>query len=715
MPGSKVPIRIQSKKKDSFSYKILKTNPLIPEDFKGKYVNRELSLVAFNERVLTLSQHSSVPILERLKYLSIVANNLDELFEIRVAGLKARIQESTDKETLPDGLTIGETLLSIGKRTQELVRNQYQILTKELIPSLKKENIYIGNYNSLNKIQKKWCLAYFRNEVLPILTPLGLDPSHPFPRVVNKSLNFIIEMDGKDSYGRTGRLAILSAPRSLSRIIEVQKKLPEEKKTFVILSSLIEANAELIFPGMKILGIYQFRVTRNSDLYVDDEEVTDLRKALKGELSQRNYGNAVRLEVTEGISDICISKLLTEFKLNKEDCFLVNGPVNLGRLLQLPTLIDRPDLKFKPFTPLYPPFLRKGLKIFEYLKNEDLVLHHPYECFDVVAEFINSAADDPSVVAIFQTIYRTGSTSGLMRSLINAVNKGKEVTVIVELMARFDEETNINWASKLEEIGAHVVFGVVGNKTHAKMCLVVRKEENRLTRYCHLGTGNYHPKTARLYTDFSLLTNDPVICGEVHEIFQRLTGLGKTKRFKKIWQSPFKLHKNVLTSIKNEIKIARAGGKARIVARMNSLVECKVIDALYEASKNGVSIELLVRGVCMLRPGLSGLSENIIVRSTVGRFLEHSRIFYFRNAGQDDLFISSADWMDRNFFRRVEIAVPIINKKLKRRIFREGLSVHFTKGSNNWKMRKDGSYVTRRQVNDVNLSSQERLLKKYSS
>ena len=364
--------------------------------------------------------------------------------------------------------------------------------------------------------------------------------------------------------------------------------------------------------------------------------------------------------------------LLTEFKLEKKDCYLVDGPVNLGRLITLPDCVVKPNLKFKFFSPKYPEYLKGGELLFDYLKREDVLLHHPYECFDVVAEFINNAAEDKNVVAIFQTIYRTGSTSGLMRSLINAVNKGKEVTVILELMARFDEETNINWASKLEEIGAHVVFGVVGNKTHAKMCLIVRQEGKKLIRYCHLGTGNYHPKTAKLYTDFSLLTSNKSISAEIHEIFQRLTGLGKVKSLRHIWQSPFRLHKNVIRAIKNEMTITKGGGQGKIVARMNSLVETQVIDALYEASKCGVSIELLVRGVCMLRPGVSGLSDNITVRSTVGRFLEHSRIFFFRNNGKNDLFLSSADWMDRNFFRRVEIAFPIFNERLKKEYLMKG-------------------------------------------
>ena len=694
--------------------RLSKTEPLLPNQSSGRYINRELSLISFNERVLSLSHEPSIPILERLKYLCIVANNLDELFEIRVAGLKARSHEELENSYLPDGLTIKRTLDILGKRTQSLVQLQYKILNQSVIPELKKEGINLLDFKELNRQQKRWSSTYFKNNVLPILTPLGLDPLHPFPKVLNKSLNFIIEMRGKDSYGRKGRVAIVQAPRLLSRIIEIPRKNDELSITFINLSSLIEAHASEIFPGMEILGIFQFRVTRNSDLYVDDEEVTDLRQALKGELSQRNYGDAVRIETDNSISNFCLDYLLTEFKLEKKDCYLINGPVNLGRLITLPDCIENPKLKFKFFSPKYPDYLKGEEVIFDYLKKNDILLHHPYECFDVVAEFINNAAEDKNVVAIFQTIYRTGSTSGLMRSLINAVNKGKEVTVILELMARFDEETNINWASKLEEIGAHVVFGVVGNKTHAKMCLIVRQEEKKLVRYCHLGTGNYHPKTAKLYTDFSLLTSNKPVCAEIHEIFQRLTGLGKVKPLRNIWQSPFKLHKNVIRAIKNEMAICKSGGKGKIIARMNSLVETKVIDTLYEASKCGVSINLLVRGVCMLRPGVPGLSDNISVRSTVGRFLEHSRIFYFRNNGQNDLFLSSADWMDRNFFRRVEIAFPILDEVLRKRVFEEGLQLHFTESSNNWRMSSDGSYLLRKGSSNQIISCQDGLLKKYS-
>tara|TARA_E500000178_G_scaffold356115_1_gene431750 strand:+ start:12979 stop:15114 length:2136 start_codon:yes stop_codon:yes gene_type:complete len=703
-----------TEEKENYKYAFSAVDRLTVEtNASSKYVNRELSLVSFNERVLAMCQNRKTPLLERLKYLCIVSSNLDELFEIRVAGFKAQMLSNSHNNKTPDGLTVKNTFLAVKNRTQKLVKLQYDFLNKHLLPNLTKQEIFLLPYKSLNSVQKKWATSFFRKEVLPILTPIGLDPAHPFPRVLNKSLNFIIEMVGKDSYGRTGRIAILQAPRALPRVIPLPKKITDNKSYFLLLSSFIEEHFADIFPGMQVKGIYQFRVTRNSDLFVDEEEVTDIRQALRGELSQRNYGDAVRLEVSQSISAICLNLLKREFDLTDDDCYKVNGPVNLVRLNQLYDLIDKPLLKFKVFTPSYPKLLSNTKCIFQNIKSQDVLLHHPYECFDVVANFIKTAAEDSSVVAISQTIYRTGSTSELMQHLITAAKKGKEVTAIVELMARFDEETNISWASKLEETGAHVVFGVVGNKTHAKMCLVVRKEKSGLKRYCHLGTGNYHPKTTRAYTDFGLLTADPKICSEVHEVFHQLTGLGKAKPLKYLWQSPFNLHSNVIKAINREIKHAKLGRKAKIIARMNSLVEIKTINALYNASKAGVSIDLLVRGVCMLRPGVPGLSENIRVRSTIGRFLEHSRIYFFKNDGNDDLLLSSADWMDRNFFRRVEIAFPVRDERLKKRVLYEGLKVHFLDNTLAWTMKSDGSYQIRRNLGDNNFASQEKLLEKF--
>ncbi len=682
--------------------------------FSKKYLNRELALVSFNERVLAMSELETVPILERLKYLSIVSNNLDELFEIRVSGLKARMSSTNIVEKTPDGFNIIDTYEAVLTRIQKLVARQYNILNKKIIPCLSNHDIVIHTQNTLNLKQKNWAKKYFVKEIYPILTPIGLDPAHPFPKVQNKSLNFIIVLDGKDSFDRAGRIAILQAPRSLPRILKLPSEMSEHSNEFVMLSVFVEEFINYVFPAMQIKGFFQFRVTRNSDLFVDDEEVTDLRKALRGELSQRNYGDAVRLEVSSNITESCLKLLKTEFNLNEKDCFKVTGPVNLVRLIKLPELIEKPNLKFELFKPDNSGYFREDQNLFKKIKQSDILLHHPYQSFDMVADFISSAANDPTVVAISQTIYRTGSTSELMKSLVSAAEKGKEVTAVVELMARFDEETNINWASKLEETGAHVIFGVVGNKTHAKMCLVIRKESNGLQRYVHLGTGNYHPKTARQYTDFGLITCNPRICFEVQQVFHQLTGLGKPKPLKLLWQSPFKLHSNVIKSINKEIGYAKNGVKAYIIAGMNSLVEIKTINALYKASQSGVKIDLIVRGVCMLRPGIPGLSENISVISTIGRFLEHSRIFYFRNNGAEDVFLSSADWMDRNFFRRVEIAFPILDKQLKKRVIDEGLKIHLKDNSLSWKMKQDGSYKIRRNMNKKKFSSQDYLLSKFT-
>ena len=681
------------------------TTKIEPEHF----LNRELSLLAFNERVLAMAEEKTVPALERLKYICIVASNLDELFEIRVSGIKAQIRTHPDL-LQDDGYTPLTTFKAVSDRAHVLVNRQYGILNDSIFPLLEGEGIHFHLASSLNPAQRQWAHRYFVTEVLPVLTPIGLDPTHPFPRVLNKSLNFIVELEGKDSYGRESGVAVVQAPRALPRLVAMPAEISGYPHGFMMLSSIVQGFVGELFPGMNMVGVHQFRVTRNSDLFVDEEEVTDLRQALRGELSQRQFGDAVRLEVSEGTSQRVLKLLCREFALDESDCYRVRGPVNLGRLMQLPDLVDRADLKFAPFNPKYPPeFLEDDL--FSVIRKKDILLHHPYDSFAAVSDFIRHAAQDPQVVAIKQTIYRTGQTSELMESLLGAARSGKEVSVVVELMARFDEETNINWASRLEEAGAHVVFGVVGNKTHAKMCLVVRREKSGMCRYAHLGTGNYHPRTAKLYTDFGIFTAQPDICADVHEIFQQLTGLGRAKPLKYLWQSPFTLHQRVLASIAREAKNAKAGKPAYMIAKMNSLVERQVIEALYAASQAGVKIDLIIRGVCMLRPKLAGLSENITVRSTVGRFLEHSRIFYFKNGGKDDVFLSSADWMDRNFFRRVELAFPILDGALKKQVINEGLKVHLRDNALAWSMKSDGSYTIRRAKGEKRRASQELLLK----
>ncbi|MGA1476888.1 MAG: polyphosphate kinase 1 [Burkholderiaceae bacterium] len=681
---------------------------------EGHFINRELSLLAFNERVLSLAMDPAVPLFERLRYVCIVSSNLDELFEIRVSGLKAKLkQQPTAAEA--DGSTAEESFNKIAARAQQLVAQQYEVLNNSILPQLAERDVVLHFLADFSAQQREWAHKYFMEEVLPVLTPIGLEPSHPFPRVLNKSLNFIVTLEGDDSYGRSSKLAVLQAPRILSWVTPVPKDISGHRFGFMMLGSIVHNGVGELFPGMTVTGIYQFRVTRNSDLFVDDEEVTDLREALRGELSQRQFGDAVRLEVSDTMPEDVVHRLLSEHHLTEKDCYRVKGPVNLVRMMNIPDLIDMPELKFPAYTPVYPSSF-SAQEPFELIAKSDLLVHHPYESFSTVTDFIAAAARDPAVVAISMTIYRTGQTSEIMESLITAARSGKEVTAVVELMARFDEETNISWASRLENVGAHVVFGVVGNKTHAKMCLVVRREKTGLKRYVHLGTGNYHPRTARLYTDFGLFTADPMLCADAHEVFHQLTGLGKARPLRKLWQSPFTLHSQIIKAIRREVAIAKSGGRALVIAKMNSLVEPEVIEALYKASQAGVKVDLIVRGVCMLRPGIKGLSDNIRVRSVIGRFLEHSRIFYFRNNGADDLYLSSADWMDRNFFRRVEIAVPVLNRTLKQRVLREGFRVHLQPSAQAWQMRPDGSYELKRPRGSAGvgtakhaLSSQEQL------
>ena len=552
--------------------------------------------------------------------------------------------------------------------------------------------------------------GYFVHEMMPLLTPIGLDPSHPFPRVLNKSLNFVVQLDGRDAFGRNSGIAIVQAPRLLPRVIELPAKLAGGPYGFVLLTSILQAFVATLFEGMTVLGSYSFRVTRNSDLFLEEEEIKDLRAALQGELPQRHFGDAVRLEITEGCPPALENLLQQEFALGDDDVYRVNGPVNLVRLMQVPDLVERPELKFASFYPGVPKAVEKRADFFKSIRKNDILLHHPYQSFNPVIQFLEQAADDPDVVAIKQTVYRTGTDSVLMQYLIEAARRGKEVTVVVELLARFDEETNLNWAAKLEEVGAHVVYGVVGYKTHAKMLLLVRREEGKLRRYAHLSTGNYHPRTAKLYTDFGLFTANEKICTDVNEVFKQLTGLGKGSELNHLWISPFSLHANILQAIQSEIKLAKAGKPAQIIAKMNSLVEPLVVEALYAASQAGVKIDLIVRGMCALRPGVPGMSENIRVRSIIGRLLEHHRIFYFRNDGQEDVFLSSADWMERNFFRRIETCIPILDKRLKARVIKEGLRTYLADNVQSWEMNADGEYNRKVSRGGIRRSAQAQLI-----
>ncbi|MGH8718124.1 MAG: polyphosphate kinase 1 [Burkholderiales bacterium] len=653
------------------------------------FLNRELCQLEFNRRVLAQTEDEATPLLERLRFLSIVSSNLDEFFEIRVAGLKAQIALGAVGAG-PDGLTARAALTQVAQATHDLVARQYSLLNQELLPALSEQGIRFLRRPSWSSAQAEWIRDYFFREVMPVLTPIGLDPAHPFPRVLNKSLNFAVELSGRDAFGRNSAIAIVQAPRALRRVITLPREISQCEYGFVFLSSILHAHVGELFSGMTVLGCYQFRATRNSELYVDEEETKNLRIALQGELPQRHFGDAVRLEVAENCSPEMADFLLGQFKLEADDLYRVDGPVNLVRLMNVPERVDRPDLKFPPFTPGLPAALVKREDLFEAIRGGDILLHHPFQSFKPVVNFMKQAARDSQVLAIKQTVYRAGADSELLETLVKAAQSGKEVTVVVELLARFDEEANINWASRLEDAGAHVVYGVVGHKTHAKMAMVLRREEDKLRRYVHLGTGNYHSRTATLYTDFGLFTVNEEICADVNQVFLQLTGLGRAGKLLHLWQSPFTLHKEIVRAIEHEAEFAKTGARCGISAKMNALLEPEIIEALYAASQMGVQIDLAVRGVCALRPGIPGLSENIRVRSVIGRFLEHARIFYFR--GADRVHLSSADWMDRNFFRRIEVCFPVLDSKLKQRVIREGLKAYFADNCRAWEMDSQGHY-----------------------
>jgi polyphosphate kinase len=674
------------------------------------FLNREMQALAFNRRVLAQAEDTGVPLLERLKFLCIVSSNLDEFFEIRLSGVKEQIKLGAAAAG-PDGLTPLEVFKQVAEAAHEIVDRQYKLLNDEILPALARQQIHFFRRSEWTPAQQQWIREYFFREMMPVLTPIGLDPAHPFPRVFNKSLNFAVELEGRDAFGRDSRAAIVQAPRVLPRVIRLPREVTPGPNDFIFLTSILHAHVGELFTGMNVLGCYQFRVTRNSDLFVEEEEVKDLRKALQGELPQRHFGDAVRLEVADNMTESMRGFLLAQFGLEPDDLYAVAGPVNLVRLMNIPELVERPDLEYPSFTPGLPKPLAKGRDLFQVIRRNDVLLHRPFQSFAPVIEFIRQAAKDPQVVAIKQTVYRTGTDSVIMQTLIDAARAGKEVTVVVELMARFDEEANINWAARLEEVGAHVVYGVVGHKTHAKMALVVRREDGKLVRYVHLGTGNYHPRTARFYTDFDLLTCSEQVCADVNEVFQQLTGLGKATKLRLVWQAPFTLHQKVLEGIDNEARIARSGKPARIVAKMNALLEPQVIEALYKASQAGVKVDLIIRGVCALRPGVPGLSENIRVRSIIGRFLEHTRVFEFKGGGQTLVYLSSADWMDRNFFRRIELSFPILDPKLKRRVVREGLKPYLDDNTQAWDMQPDGSFKRARRGRKKANSAQAALLK----
>lgn len=665
---------------------------VLPLDDPTYYSNRELSWLGFNRRVMELATKLSVPLLERLRYLCICSSNLDEFFEVRVAGLQQQVALGMPQPG-PDGMGPQEQLRAIAEEAHAIVKRQYKILNKQVLPELEEAGIRFIRRGEWSKAQSKWIRDYFRNEVIPVVSPLGLDPAHPFPRLINKSLNFVVTLEGVDPFGRDINVAVLQAPRVLPRIIRLPKKVADGADDFVFLSSVIHAHVEELFPGMEITGFHQFRVTRNTDLFVEEEEIDDLLSAIKGELPQRNFGQAVRLEVADTCPDDAVDYLLSKFKLTRGDVFQVHGPVNLSRLAGVLDQVDRPDLKFPVFNPVTPKQLSGEVGIFESISHNDILLHHPYQSFAPVVEFLRQAARDPNVLAIKQTVYRTGSGSPIIEALMDAARVGKEVTVVVELRARFDEEANVSLADKLHHAGCQVVYGMVGYKTHAKLSLVVRREGQQLVRYAHLGTGNYHVATARAYTDYGLMTRDPDLTEDVHKVFMQITGAGQVGQFQKLLVAPNNLLSKSLEMIRREADHARAGKPARIAARMNSLIEQKIIQELYTASQAGVQIDLVVRGMCSLRPGVPGVSDNIRVRSVLGRFLEHSRVFYFHNDGEPDMYLSSADWMPRNLYRRVETAFPIESPEQRGTILEESIEIYLRDNAYAWELQADGSYA----------------------
>ena len=675
------------------------------------FFNRELSLLEFNRRVLEQAKDDSVPLLERLRFLCIAASNLDEFFEIRVAGLKQQLAYGATQRG-PDNLGPGEQLQRISERVHDLVDDQYRVLNDMLIPTLEEEHIRFIRRRDWGKRHADWIKRYFARELVPVLSPIALDPAHPFPRVLNKSLNFIVTLEGKDAFGRNSGMAIVGAPRSLPRVVALPESVSQGPNDFVFLSSIIHQHVSDLFPGMKATGCYQFRVTRNSDLFVDEEEIDDLKRALEGELSARRFGDEVRMELADDCPEEVEEFLVRQFELEEGDVYRCNGPVNLTRLMAIPDLIDRPDLKYPGFASGIPARVRRNDDIFDVIRRGDLLLHHPFESFAPVIDFLRQAARDPNVLAIRQTLYRTGADSAIVKALVDAARQGKEVMVVIELRARFDEEANIELAETLHEAGAQVVYGVVGHKTHSKMMLVLRREGRMLRRYVHLGTGNYHARTARLYTDYGLFTCDAATGDDVQKMFQQLTAMGRVARLKKLIQAPFNLHKHMVDLVNAEAERSRAGGQGRIIAKMNSLVEPELIQALYSASQAGVVIDLIVRGVCCLRPGLEGVSDNITVRSIIGRFLEHTRIFYFENGDEEELlYLSSADWMDRNFFRRVETCFPIEDRRLRQRIIQESLQGYLTDNAQAWLLQADGTYRRVSAGNARRRSAQGALLK----
>ncbi len=662
-----------------------------PASGKIVFGNREQSWIAFNRRVLDQARNPANPLLERVKFLAIVSSNLDEFFEIRVAGLMQQADSESSDLSL-DGLAPREQLRRMQEWVNQLVADQYECWQKEIIPLLDQEGVQFRTAAQLNEAERSWVRGYFEAQVQPVLTPLAVDQAHPFPLLANKTLNVLVSLDHPETPKQEKMMIILPVPRSLPRIVQIAPTA-EGSRRHMFLSEIIKLCAGQLFPGYVVRDAHAFRVTRNGDLYIDEEESANLLKKIEEELRNLRRGAAVRLEIEDGVDAELLTALCRHLELAPEHAIKLKGPLNLFRLMSLYEMIDRPELKFPPFVPADPTKLSAHKSIFELMRERDVLLHHPYESFTPVVEFVEQAARDPEVLAIKQTLYRTSGDSPIVRALIDASMAGKQVTALVELMARFDEANNIKWARELEEAGVHVVYGLVGHKTHCKCCLVVRREGGALRRYVHLGTGNYNPKTARLYTDFSLLTCREHLGAEVAQLFNTLTGLGRTPEFKHLLVAPFNLHPRIQELIAAETANAAAGKPARIIAKMNKLVDPATIENLYAASQAGVKIDLIVRATCCLLPGVKGLSENIRLRNIVGRFLEHSRVYYFENAGQPLVFCGSADWMPRNFFRRVEAVFPIEDPELRRRIVEDALLIELRDNEDARELQPDGTYT----------------------
>ncbi|EEF58994.1 polyphosphate kinase 1 [Pedosphaera parvula] len=656
----------------------------------AQFINRELSWLEFNQRVLDEALDAKNPLLERVKFFCITSSNLDEFFEVRVAGVKQQI-ESDVVERSVDGLTATETFKAITRRVRRMVDQQYTCWNNELRPALEKNGIHFLSFDQLSKEDLAWVEEYYRAQVRPVVTPLALDPAHPFPQLLNKSLNIIVRLEMMQAGQMLRHLAVVQVPRVLPRLV----KLPREngRQDYIFLGNLIGHYLADLFPGTQILGYWHFRVTRNSELYIDEEEAANLLKAVENELHNRRKGDAVRLEVERDCPFDLRNALLGTLKLTEDDLYIIDGPLNPTRLMAVYEGDHSPELRDPPFVAPVAAALADQSDLFAAIRERDILLHHPYETFDTVVKFLQQAAEDPKVLAIKQTMYRTGGDQRIVGALMNAVRNGKQVTAVVELRARFDEANNIQWARQLEEAGVHVVYGLVGYKIHAKMCLVVRRDEDIIRRYVHVATGNYNPTTARLYTDIGLLTCRPAFGEDATNLFNLLTGICQFQGTQKLLVAPFELHDRMVELIQRETENARKGLPACIIAKMNALVDQKMIEALYEASKAGVKIDLIVRGICCLRPNVKGLSENITVRSIVDRFLEHSRIFYFENACQPELFVGSADWMPRNFFRRIEVVFPVEDGNLRERIISEILALQLKDNVKARIMRPDGSYA----------------------